>query len=129
MKKILSAVLICITASLSISAQNNCSVSLEDKGGKETDCLVSEYDYVIVFNAFFCKTCVDKQTREKRILMICNENQSSKTFRISTCNSLRKLYPDSDIRFVKTPLSISLLKTNALLSGEEFCRILASKEE
>lgn len=129
MKKILPAVLICIIASLSISAQNNCSVKLEDKSGKETDCLVSEYDYIIVFNAFFCKTCVDKQTREKHLLMICNENQSSKTFRISTCNSMRKLYPNSDIRFVKTPLSISLLKTNALLSSEEFCQILSQKEE
>lgn len=125
----MSAVLICITTSLSIFAQDSCSVALEDKSGRVEECLVGEYEYVIVFNAFFCKTCVDKKTREKRLLLVCNEKDDTKTFRISTCNSLRKLYPNSDIRFVSEPLPVDMLKINALLSGSEFCRILSEKED
>jgi hypothetical protein len=62
---------------------------------------VSDYDYVLVFDAYMCKSCIPPKTQQKKkILLIPLDNDASYENRLHTKLSLKRDYPISDCYFL-----------------------------
>lgn len=96
-------------------------LSLQDRKLKETEISLNEYDYIIVFNEFLCKTCFTRQTRDKKLLFIGDLKNINKVSGLGIYKDLKKLYPNSDIYF-KGKNDFSKIKKNVLLSPSDLCR-------
>ncbi len=62
---------------------------------------ISNYDYILVFDIYFCKSCIlGKIKQKKRILLIPLDNDLTYENRIHTTLELKRDYPVSDCYFL-----------------------------
>ena len=62
--------------------------------------VVSNYDYVLVFDAYLCKDCVSQKIKQKKkILLIPLDNDVTYENRVATRLHLKRDYPASDCYF------------------------------
>lgn len=64
---------------------------------------VSDYDYILVFDAYLCNDCVSpKIKKKKKILLIPLHNDATYENRIHTKLELKRDYPASDCYFLNS---------------------------
>jgi hypothetical protein len=97
--------------------QNNKKINLENKRFEIVQVDINDYEFVVVFNAFFCESCFGEDFCNKRILFIYNENLDSKMQRVSICNKISKKFVNSDV-FFKENTKVSDL--NVLIANDIF---------
>ena len=74
---------------------------------------VSNYDYILVFDAYLCKDCVSpKVKKKKKILLIPLDNDLTYESRVGTKLHLKRDYPASDCYFL-----VSSEKKKAILQS------------
>ncbi len=100
---------------------NSLKLSLRDRKLKETEISLNNYDCIIVFNEFLCKTCFTKETAHKKLLFIGDLKNINKVNALSIYKELQKIYPNSDIYF-KGNNDFSKIKKNVLLSPLDLCQ-------
>ncbi len=109
--------MICITLNNWTWGQNKIEVENKQKDTISVDIL--EYEYIVLFNDYFCSTCHVKDYSQSRILMIYyNKHSLDKIERIKLCKSMKKIYKNADIYFTTLPLKN--IKTNIITPSKEF---------
>lgn len=73
-------------------------IGLEDRKGQEIKVNTKEYDGIIVFDDYFCKTCF-ANSKQMKLLLIYHTNKIDGIRKLSLYNELKKIYPKSDILF------------------------------
>ena len=64
---------------------------------------VSDYDYILVFDAYLCKSCISPQIQQKKkILLIPLDNDLTYDARLYTKLSLKRDYTISDCYFLNS---------------------------
>lgn len=80
---------------------------------------VLDYEYIVLFNDYFCSTCYVKDYSQSRILMIYyNKHSLDKIERIKLYKSMKKIYKNADIYFTTLPLKS--IKINIIIPFKEF---------
>ncbi len=88
---------------LDFSNKNNEIVTkrldLEDRKKNKVSVDINDYDAVIVFDMYLCKTCFAKEYTNTKILFIDNDSSKDKMSRLRTYKELKRIYPNADIYF------------------------------
>ena len=86
---------------LSMKAQSKDSLLVYTVKMDSLHIAVSDYDYVLVFDAYLCKDCISpKVQKKKKILLLPLHNDATYESRLHTKLSLKQTYPVSDCYFL-----------------------------
>lgn len=78
---------------------NSNILSLEDRKGVLIKVDLQDYDGVIIFDEYLCKTCFAKELKDAKLLFIYHNSNIDKVNRLTWYRTLKKIYPNSEILF------------------------------
>ncbi len=75
------------------------TILLEDRKQNLLEVNPNDYDAVIVFDSYLCKTCFTKELENAKLLFIYYDSNISKIQRLTWYRQLKKIYPNAEVLF------------------------------
>lgn len=72
---------------------------LEDRKANLIKVNLNEYEGVIVFDEYLCKTCFAKELKDAKLLFVYYGSNMDKVHRLTWYKDLKKIYPNSEVLF------------------------------